>query len=129
MTNTQFQTIRRAITLLCSLIDEPMECAAVSWQSPIRRYVQQYLVPDPNADLSCAEAWQFFQEIAQAGELEPMRKVIFLRQLPTVMEAVFRVRKCHNILRSGSRVRGFRGVGLKMDAGLPLGAEAEPGLG
>ena len=73
--------------------------------------------------------WTYFQKIADAGDLSPMRKSIFLRQLPTIMEASLRVRYCHNILRIGSRVRGFPGEGLKMDAGLPLVTEAELGLG
>ena len=119
MTNTELQTIRRAITLLCSLIDEPQECVSVPWQSPVRRFVETYLVPDPNADLTSAEAWKFFQEIVQAGELMPMRKSVFLRQLPSLMESVFHVRKCHAIQRDGHHVRGFRGVGIRQDASPP----------
>lgn len=126
MKNAEIQAIRRAITMLCSLIDEPQETLPVPWQSPIRRFVREYLAPDPKADISCAEAWQFFQEIVEAGELPPMRKAAFLRQLPTVMEAVFRVRKCHHIERPGHRVRGFKGVGIRMDAGLPTALHTSP---
>ena len=118
MTNTQIQTVRRAISLLSALIDEPKPCAAVPFQSPIRRFVQEFIAPDPKTDLSCAEAWQYFQEVAQAGELQSMRKSIFLRQLPTIMEAAYQVRRSHSIVRSGRRVRGFRGVGIKMDSAI-----------
>ena len=90
------------------------------WQSPIRRFVREYLVADAKADLSCAEAWQYFLEVTQAGELQPMRKSAFLRQLPTVMEAVFNARKAHNVERSGRRQRGFRGVGVRLDTSEPL---------
>jgi hypothetical protein len=119
MKSTEVQAVRRAIALLRSLIDEPQECAGIPSCSPVRRFVRDYLVADASADLTCAEAWQFVQEVAQAGELQPMRKAAFLRQLPTMMEVAFHVRRCHNILRSGSRVRGFRGVGIRMDTGVP----------
>lgn len=113
MTNTQIQAIRHTITLLCSLIDEPQECAPVPFQSPIRQFVQEYLAPDPKGDVSCAELWEFFQEVVAAGELPGMRKTVFLRQLPTVMEAVFRVRKSHHVERSGHKVRGFKGITVR----------------
>jgi hypothetical protein len=116
MTNTELQTVRRAITLLRSLIDEPQEYPPLPQHSPVRRFVQEYLAPDPDADLSCEEAWQFFEEIAHEGELPPMRKAAFLRQLPIVMESIHHVRKCHGIERADRRVRGFRGVAIRLDA-------------
>jgi hypothetical protein len=125
MTNTELQTVRRAITLLRSLIDEPQECFPAPQNSPVSRFIQEYLAPDPDADLSCAEAWQFFKEIAQSGELPPMRMAAFLRQLPAVMEAVFCLRKCHHIERAGRRVRGFRGVGIRLDTCAPAAPELE----
>ena len=115
MTNTEIQAVRRAVTLLSSVIDEPQESLPVPWQSPIRRFVRDYLAPDPKADLSCEEAWQFFQEIVQAGELQVMRKAIFLRRLPLVMQESYAVRKSLGIMREDHRVRGFRGVGIRMD--------------
>jgi len=117
MTNTELQTIRRAITLLSSLINGPQECVSVPWQSPVRTFVQEYLTPDADADLTSEELWTLFQEVAKSGGLPPMRRSAFLRELPTVMEAVFRLRKCHHIERNSHRVRGFRGVGIRMDAG------------
>ena len=79
-------------------------------------FTQKYLTADPVGDLSCQEAWTFFEEIAQAGELPPMGKATFLCELPVVIESVYNIRKCHHILRSGRRVRGFRGVDIRMDA-------------
>ena len=53
----------------------------------------------------------------QAGELEPMRKAIFLRQLSVLMAVDYCLKKSHNVQRSGRHVRGFKGVGVRMDAG------------
>ena len=119
MTDTELQAIRYAITLLCSLIGAPQEGAPAPQHGPIRHFAEKYLTSDPDADLSCAEAWQFYQEIAQAGDLPPMRKTAFLRQLPVVMETVFNVRKCHHIERGDCCQRGFRGINLRLDAGSP----------
>jgi hypothetical protein len=54
------QTVRRVIALLYTLIDEPPVPAPVPQNSPIRRFVQEYLVADANADLTCEEAWKFY---------------------------------------------------------------------
>jgi hypothetical protein len=113
MTSTEGQVVRRAIALLCSLIDEPQESAGIPSRSPVRRFVQEYLVADISGDLTCEEAWQFFQEIVQSGELPPLRKAVFFRQLPSLMESVYHVRKSHAIQRDTRRQRGFKGVGIK----------------
>jgi hypothetical protein len=76
-------------------------------------------VADPAGDLSCQELWAFYAEVAGAGELPVVRKVVFLRQLPALMEAVFGVRKAHNVERDGHRVRGFHGVNLRLEGSLP----------
>jgi hypothetical protein len=116
MTKTEISVINRAIDLLRLLIAEPQECFPAPQNSPVSRFVREYLAPDPDADLSCAEAWQFFLEIVKAKELPPTRKAIFLRQLPSLMESALHVRKCHHIWRGGRRVRGFKGVGIRLDA-------------
>ncbi len=116
MTSIEVQTIRRVISLLCSLIGEPHECAGVPAGSAVRRFVRDYLAADANAEITCQESWTYFQEIVTAGELTPTRKAAFLRELPMLMEAVFHVRKCHHIQRDGHRQRGFRGVGIRSDA-------------
>jgi hypothetical protein len=101
MTKTEVQAVRRAISILGSQIDVPVECAPVPRQSPVRRFVEDYLVADPNADLSCDEIWKFFQEVVAAGELSPMRKAVFLRQLPILMQEAVQARKSHHIWREG----------------------------
>jgi hypothetical protein len=52
-------------------------------------------------------------KVVDAGELPPMRKAAFLRQLPVVMEAVFRVRNRHHVQRSSRRVRGFKDITIR----------------
>jgi len=126
MTSTEVQAVRNAITLLCSLIGEPNRSAGIFCRGPVWRFVQEYLVADASADLTCEEAWQFFLEIVKANELPPTRKAIFLRQLPSLIQSAFHVRKCHHILRSGHRQRGFKGVGIRLDA-CPATPELETG--
>lgn len=131
MTSQECDLIRHAIEILRGLLadDQGRAGNSASPRCPVTRFVQEYIAADLDADLTCDELWKFFQEIAQAGELPPMRKAAFLRQLPAVMEAVFNARKCHHIERAGHRVRGFRGVGIRLDAAAPdvLEVEAESG--
>ncbi len=110
MKPSEEQTIRRAIALLSSMIDMPQEFLPVPWYSPVRQFVEKYLCPDPQADLASEEAWTFFQEIVQAGELTPVSRAVFLRQVPTIIEAAHGLRKSHHVERSGRRVRGFKGI-------------------
>jgi hypothetical protein len=125
MTNTELQTVRQAIALLHSLAGEPQVWAPAQQPNSIHRFVQEFLAPDADADLSCKEVWGLFQEVVQAGELPPMRKATFLRHLPAVIEAVFNVRKSHHIERDGRRVRGFKGLDFRMDADPPAAREVE----
>src|SRR5260370_36490298 len=101
MTKTEITMVNRAITLLKSLTNGREEDGPPLQASPIYRFAQEYLAPDPSSDFGCEELWQFFHEIAQAGELPPMPKATFLRQLPAVIEAVYNVKKCHHIERFG----------------------------
>ena len=71
------------------------------------------MTPDPRSDLSCLELWTFFCEIVAAGELESMRKQVFLRRLTGVMEGIYGLKKSHNVLRDGRAARGFKGVAIK----------------
>ena len=118
MTSQECDLIRHAIETLRRLLPDDQGRAGDSAppRCPVTRFVQEYIAPDPDADLACGELWKFFQEVAQSGELPPMRKAAFLCRLPGVMEAVFNARKCHHIERGGHRVRGFRGVGIRLDA-------------
>jgi hypothetical protein len=54
-----------------------------------------------------------------------MRRAVFLRQLPAVMESIFGTRKCHSIERGGRLLRGFRGVTIRLDD-CPATPESEP---
>jgi hypothetical protein len=115
MTRTEITAINRAIALLHSLTGEPHESVPLPRSCSVTRFVREYLAPDPAADVSCGELWTFYREISDAGELPPMRKTIFLRRLPVVMQEIYAARKSHGIQREGRRVRGFKGVGIRMD--------------
>jgi hypothetical protein len=127
MTKTEIAIINRAITILQLLVDKPQEGGPPSQPSPIERFVQEFLALDPSSDFGCQELWRFFQEIVQAGELPAMRKATFLRQLPTVIEEVYNIKKCHHVERFGRQVRGFRGVNSRSAVGQPAVSKAEPG--
>jgi len=90
-------------------------------------FAQRYLQREPAEDVTSIELWQFYNEVAATGEIEPLPKAEFLRRLPAVMEAEFGARKCHNIQRAGHRVRGFHGVGIRLAACPPSVLEVEPG--
>jgi len=130
MTKSEIDLIRRAIELLRQLVqdDKGRVSNPAPRGCPVTRFAEEYLAHDSAADVSCEELWRFFHEIADAGELPPMRKASFLRQLTSVLEAVFNVRKCHNVMRAGRRVRGFRGIDVRLDDSPPvvLGRQPEP---
>jgi hypothetical protein len=127
MTSREIDLVRHAIEILQRLLPDDQGRAGDSAppRCPVAGFVREYLAPDPDADLTCAELWNFFQEIAQAGKLPPMRKAAFLRRLPGVMESVFGAPKCHSIERGGRRLRGFRGVTIRLDAPTPDAVEVE----
>jgi len=77
------------------------------------RFAQNYLIGEPASDLTTAELWRFYQEVAEAGELPPLAKQAFQTVLPAAMEAVFGVKKCHHLERGGHQVRGFKGVEIR----------------
>jgi hypothetical protein len=114
MTKIEIQAVQRAISALSSLMNRPQECSPLP-HSPARRFVEYYLEADANSDMSCEEIWRFFQEVVAAGELPPIRKAVFLRQLPILMREVFQLRKCHRIQRESHHVRGFKGISVRMD--------------
>lgn len=116
MTRTELAVLNRAIALLRSLTDEPHAVDSMPRSGAVTRFVREYLVPDPSADISCAEAWSFFCEVATSGALKPMRKAEFLRRLPAVMEATYDAKKCHSIRRDGRTVRGFKSVTIREQA-------------
>jgi hypothetical protein len=73
-------------------------------------------VRQPAADMSSAELWTFYKEVAASGELEPLTKQEFLRALPRAMMTVFGVKKCHTLKREDQTVRGFKSVTIRDEA-------------
>jgi len=80
-------------------------------------FAQRYLAFDAAWDRSTAELWIFYQEIAEAGDLEPVTKSAFLRALPIAMATTFGVKKSHAIRREGHSVRGFKSITIREDSG------------
>ena len=114
MTSQECDLIRRAIALLQKLApdDEPCAIDHPTHRDPVMRFAQQYLAQNPDTDISCSELWEFYREITVSGELPPMRKAVFLRQLPAAIEVTYGAKKCHNIQREGRSLRGFKSVGI-----------------
>jgi hypothetical protein len=112
MTTSEIEVIRRTLELLHKLLPEgePRAGGVTLQRCPVTQFAQQYLGREPGSCMTSAELWQFYSEVAASGELEPLSKSEFLRRLPGVMEAVFGVRKSHNVMRAGRRLRGFRSV-------------------
>ena len=96
---------------LAILINGPESMESLH-RNPITDFAHRRLILDYNGDVSCGEPWVSYSGIAATGELPKLEKSKFFRRLPTVMRLVHKVRKSHNILREGRRVRGFRGVNL-----------------
>ena len=114
MQANQKQKIEEAIKVLQSLTRESVAATPLQ-DDPVRRFVTNYLAADPAGDISCAEAAEFYDEVARAGHLPPMRKTSFLRALPAVVLAVYGSRKSHDVRRDGRWVRGFKGVTVRLD--------------
>lgn len=125
MARTELGVLLRAIALLRSLTDEPHAVDSIPRSGAVTRFVREYLVPDPAADISCAEAWNFFCEVAASGALKPMRKAAFLRRLPAVMEATYGAKKCHSIRRDGRTLCGFKSVDIREHTSPPSVPEPE----
>lgn len=128
MTRNEIDLIRRALTLLHKLIpdDEPREVNPVTRRCPVVLFAKRFLARDPASDLTSQELWQFYAEVAAAGELEPLTKQEFLRALPGAMAAAFGVNKCHSIERDGQTLRGFKSVTVREHALGPSVFELEP---
>lgn len=122
MTKTQTELLRRALELLHRLVPDDYEPCAVDSaprRCPVAEFARKFLVPDPESNLTSEELLCFFNETAASGEVQPLSKSRFLRRLPNVLETTFGVRKSHGIERDGRRVRGFRGIGIRMDNAIP----------
>ena len=125
MKRSEIKTVQRAIELLHRLLPpgpSPSSALAPS-TNPVMLFVQNYLVREPASDLSTAELWCFYREVAAAGELPPLARQAFQTALPAAMGAVLGVKKCHRLNRDGHNVRGFKGVELRGVALPPTGAD------
>jgi hypothetical protein len=129
MTLQEHDLIRRALELLHRLVppEEAVAAHPVRRDCPVVLFVRRYLVREPGSDLTSKELSKFFAEVSASGELEPLSKAEFLSRLPGIMELTFGTRKSHNIQRAGRRVRGFRGVGIRLDTCAPAAPELETG--
>ena len=118
MTKYENDLIRQTLNILHRLVpcDEPQAGYSEPRRDPVVVFCKHYLRRAPAADLSTAELYRFYCEIAATGELEPLAEAQFLRKLTGVMAAVFDARKSHAIMRDGHTVRGFRGVEIREQA-------------
>ena len=118
MTNQEIQIIKQALAILHRLVpdDEPRDVDLTPRRCPVQAFAKRYLARDPGSDMSCAELWQFYAEVAAAGEAEKLKQAEFYRALPAAMASVFGVRKSHAINRDGTNVRGFRGIAVREQA-------------
>jgi|EBPBio282013_DNA_FD.fasta_scaffold06620_3 hypothetical protein len=126
MSKSEIAVLNRAIALLRSLTDEPHAVDAIPRSGAVTRFVREFLVHDPTGDISCAEAWRFFCEVAASGALKPMRKLEFFRRLPAVVEATYDAKKCHSIRRDGRTLRGFKSVTIREQPSAITTLELEP---
>ena len=128
MTRSELDLIRRALQLLHKIVpdEEIREVHPVHRQCPVISFARRYLARQPGADITSAELWQFYAEVAAAGELEPLTRQEFLRALPGAMAAAFGVNKCHGIQRDGRTVRGFKNVGVREQSLAPSMFEIAP---
>ena len=128
MTTSEIDLIRSALQLLHKLVpdDEPRAYDLTPRRCPVIAFVQRYLMRQPGADMTSAELWKFYAEVAAAGESEPLTKQEFLRALPGAMAAAFGLRKCHAVQRDGQTLRGFKSVTIREQASPVTALEAEP---
>jgi hypothetical protein len=129
MTRSEIKQLHRALELLHQLVrkdEQPVADNLAPGSCPVKCFAKCYLMREPAQDVTSAELWRFFVEVAASGQVLPLSKAEFLRRLPGVMEGLFGALKSHNIEREGHRVRGFRGVGIRLDdCGLESGSEEE----
>ena len=116
MKNEEIEIIRSAIRLLHHLApNTPRATDFNAPPCPVQQYLKNYLCRDPDGDMSCAELWRYYAELAAAGQAEPLARSVFFRALPDAMAVVYGARKSHAIRREDKNVRGFRGISVKMD--------------
>jgi hypothetical protein len=120
MTQTELNSIRCALELLHRLVpeDEPRGTNP-RMRNPVLLFARHYLMRQPGTQISTAELWQFYREIVEGGELEPLTKQVFERALRGAMEMTYGVKKSHNVKCGDGMVRGFRNIAIR-EVALPL---------
>lgn len=119
MTENQLIELKHAVAIINAAIAEQPP-ANSSWDCPVTAFARRFLVHNqPMEDLSCSELWCLYSQLVLMEKLPPMRKSVFLRRLPVVLATVLNIKKSHNIIRGGSRVRGFIGLVYRVDDSLP----------
>jgi len=128
MTKSEIDLIRRALQLLHKLVpdDEPRAYNLTPRRCPVVAFVKRFLQRQPGADMTTAELWRFYAEVAAAGESEPLTRQEFLRALPGAMAAAFGLRKCHTVRRGKQTVRGFNSVTIRDEASPATSLEVQP---
>jgi len=124
MTKSEIDLISSALELLHKLVPDDPLCAydPTPRRCPVEAFARHYLMREPGSSVTSSELWQFYAEIAASGELELLTKGEFLHHLPRAMDAVFGIKKSHDIKRAGGRQRGFKGVGISEETSGPGGA-------
>jgi hypothetical protein len=128
MTRAEIKRIRRALELLLQRlvlkVQPPAADNLASGTCPVRCFAKRYLKCEPTEDVTSSKLWSLFADVAASGQVRVLPRAEVFRRLQAVMEALFGSVKSHNIERRGHRVRGFRGVGIRLD-GIGLKSEAE----
>ena len=91
MTELENELILRAIELLQKLVPDgtPRPQRPASRPCPVLDFARRYLMRDPADEMTTAELWQFYEELASVGEVEVLGRRAFERALPGAMEETF----------------------------------------
>jgi hypothetical protein len=118
VTRSEIDLIHRALQALHKLVPdrETRGRDPTLRPCPVFAFAKHYLVRQPGVDMSTAELWTFYQEVAATGEVEALSRQEFLRALPGAMAMLFGVSKSHTVKREGKTVRGFKSVTIREDA-------------
>jgi len=118
MTTQEIQIVQQALGILHRLVpdDEPRGLDPRPRHCPVQAFAKRNLVLNPVRDMTTQELWEFYSEVAIAGEAERLSRAVFLRVLPGAMAAVFGLRKSHAIRRSEQTMRGFSGITIQEQA-------------
>lgn len=117
MNQSEIEIARQAIQLLRTLVpdDKIRTENPGTRRCPVTQFVERHLKSELGSDMTTAELWRFYSEVAAAGELESVTRHQFLKSLPVTMRAIFGVNKCHRVVRNGRNLRGFRGINIRFE--------------